>query len=138
MKTRIVIVDDHQVVLDGLSAMIKSLRDFSVIGTCTDGWELIEFVVEHDVDMILMDISMPKLDGIETMKELKKREIDVPVVILSMHLSLAYAKELLAIGIKGYLPKDCNKDELIDALRAVKTGETYISSSLSDLLVQQD
>lgn len=138
MNTRVLVADDHQVVIDGLSLLIKGTKDFEVCGTAKDGWEVIEYLQEKDVpDILLMDITMPQLDGVETMVKLQESHPYLPVIILSMHLSGGYARSLLALGVKGYLQKDCDKKELLEALSAVRDGQTYLSKNITDLLVTE-
>jgi len=109
MSKQVLIADDHQVVIDGLSLLIKSTKDFIVCGTAKDGWEVIEYLDENAApDIVLMDITMPDLDGVETMKKLQLSHPDLAVIILSMHLSGAYARSLMSLGVRGYLQKDCD------------------------------
>lgn len=136
MSTKILLVDDHQMVLDGLSALIQIMPGFSVCGKAKNGWELIEQLETQEYpDIILMDISMPELDGIETMEKLVEKDINVAVIIMSMHLSSTFARRLFSLGTRGYLQKDCDHDELRRALEDVRDGGTYLSKNMTELLV---
>jgi DNA-binding NarL/FixJ family response regulator len=135
---KVLIADDHQVVIDGLSLLVKSTKGFEVSGIAKNGWEVIDFLEANTTpDVLLMDISMPELDGIETMKKLQVSHPQLVVIILSMHLSSAYARGLIELGVKGYLQKDCDKKELVAALNAVSKGETFLSKNVTELLVQE-
>jgi len=138
MSTRILIADDHQVIIDGLSLLVNTTKGFEACGTAKDGWEVIEFLEKNpQPDILLMDITMPELDGMETMGKLQVSHPDLSVIILSMHLSGGYARTLLSLGVKGYLQKDCDKKELQDALCTVRDGGTYLSHNITDLLVKE-
>ena len=137
MKTRVLIVDDHQVVIDGLSSLIASMRGFEVVGSGKNGWDALQFIEENEApDILLMDITMPDLDGIETMEKLHEASSPIAVIMLSMHLSVAYAQRLLELGVKGYLQKDCDVEELQEALKNVRDGGTYLSKNVTELLVE--
>lgn len=139
MNIEVLIADDHQVVLDGLSSLIKGIKGFQVIGTAKDGWEVIDYIEKNGLpDLLLMDITMPRKDGIETMEYLKEKDNIPPTIMLSMHLSKAYVKRLLDLGVKGYLQKDCDKKELVQALKDVSEGGTYLSKNVTELLVEQN
>lgn len=137
MNAKLLIADDHQVVLDGLTALIKHQRDLKVIGTAKNGREVLEFLQASpkEVDMLLMDITMPELDGLDTMVYIQEHYPNLKVIILSMHLSAAYAKKLIALGARGYLQKDCDKQELLEAIKEVHEGGFYLSKSITHVLV---
>ena len=138
MTTRILIADDHQMVLDGLKALIDLMPGFEVCGEAKNGWEVLDLLNSSELpDILIMDISMPEMDGLETMQRLADASSEVKVLIMSMHLSASYAKQLIGLGAKGYLQKDCDLSELKNALKDVREGGTYLSKNMTELLVNE-
>lgn len=138
MKTTVLIADDHQVVIDGLTVLIKNQRDFEIVGTANSGVEVLEFLSNNPPpDLLLMDITMPDMDGLETMESIQQHYPKIKVIMLSMHLSGAFARKLLDLGVKGYLQKDCDKQELLAGLHDVSKGGTYLSHNMTQLLLDE-
>jgi DNA-binding NarL/FixJ family response regulator len=136
-KTRIILADDHQVVIDGLASLIKGLRGFEVMAIAKNGHEVLDLLAQEHPDILLMDISMDEMDGLEAMEHIQKNHPDLKVIILSTHLSGAYARTLLSKGVKGYLQKDCSQEELKQALCDVRDGSQYLSKNITEVLVQE-
>lgn len=134
---RIMIVEDHHLVRQGLKALLENEPDFEVMAEAADGQEAIRLVNQLDPDLILMDISLPKLNGIQVLKKLQAENCNVPVVILSMHEDLSLVRQALRYGARGFLLKRSVTDELLLAIRAAIKRETYISSILSGELFQE-
>ena len=110
---RVLIADDHQVLLDGLNTLLDSVEDLAVVGTVQNGQEVIDFVSENEVDVILLDINMPVLNGIETCKILSKEYPSVKVLALSMYEKASFIQQMLKNGALGYILKNTGQDELV-------------------------
>ena len=130
-KYRIVLADDHALIRQGIKRIIEDSESFEVIGEAGDGIELLEILKKNPPDMIILDISMPKLRGIEAISEARKICPTVKVVILTMHKNTEYVYHAIAAGADSYLLKDDTDKELITAINQVRKGAIYISSFLS-------
>lgn len=128
---RVLIVDNHAMVRAGFRALLQSLDDIEVTGEAGDGREALRLVEEQQPDIVLMDIAMPEMNGLETTTRLKKEFPQVKVIILSMHANEEYVYQALRSGAMGYLLKDGGTSELELAIRAIANGETYLSPAIS-------
>ncbi|MFC4097194.1 response regulator transcription factor [Euzebyella saccharophila] len=133
--TSIVLVDDHSLVRDGIKALLESESDLEVIGEGDDGLEALQLVEDKNPEILIIDIRMPNMTGIEAVNELKKRKSSVKCIILSMHDSEEYILKSVNAGAKGYLLKDTGKVEFIKAIHTVREGGTYYSGDISNVLV---
>lgn len=131
----IVLVDDHSLVRDGIKALLESEQDLKVIGEGADGVEAIALVQEKKPDVVIIDIRMPKMTGIEAVGKLSVSNTDVKCIILSMHDSEEYILQSVSAGAKGYLLKDTGKTEFIKAIHTVYEGGKYYSGDISNVLV---
>ena len=131
----IVLVDDHSLVRDGIRALLESEQDLKVIGEGADGTEAIALAQEKKPDILIIDIRMPKMTGVEAVQQLKTANSDVKCIILSMHDSEEYILQSVAAGAKGYLLKDTGKVEFIKAIHTVQNGGKYYSGDISNVLV---
>lgn len=129
--TRVLLVDDHAIVRASLRALLTGMPDVSIVAESGDGREAIELVRSHRPDVVLMDISLPGLNGLEATARLTKELPDALVLILSMHASEQYVVKALRAGAAGYLLKDAAPQELAVALETLKRGETYVSPAIS-------
>ncbi|MEP3210596.1 MAG: response regulator transcription factor [Maribacter sp.] len=134
-KIGIVLVDDHSLVRDGICALLESEADLEVIGEGADGLEAVKLVHEKNPDILIIDIRMPNMTGIETVEKLSAENAAVKCIILSMHDSEEYILQSVAAGAKGYLLKDTGKVEFIKAIHAVQEGGKYYSGDISNVLV---
>ena len=132
---KVFVADDHAVVREGIKQIITETADMVVAGEAVNGWEVLEKVRSGDYDVIVLDISMPGKNGMQTLKELKRERPGVPVIILSMHPEEQYAVRALKAGAFGYITKESATDELIEALKRVLRGRKYISSTIAERLV---
>jgi DNA-binding NarL/FixJ family response regulator len=128
---RVFITDDHAVMRDGLKALLMSVPDIEVIGEASDGRDAVRDVLKLEPDVVLMDISMPGLNGIEAVRALRKREIAVRVVMLSMHSTSEHVFRALEAGADGYLLKEAAGAEVVAAVRSVHGGRRYMSRGLA-------
>lgn len=133
---RIVLAEDHTLVRAGLRTLLHQLDRVTVVGEAADGREAVELAKAHKPDMILMDISMPGLNGIDATRQVKKELPGVRVVILSMHSSEEHVMQALRAGASGYLLKESAPLELELALQAVGSGETYLSPPISRQVIE--
>ena len=131
---RIAIVDDHAVVRAGLRQFFTEQPDFEVVAEAASGREAVDIVRRGDVDVILMDISMPGQSGVDALAAIKARAPDLPVLILSGFAEEHYATTLLRQGASGYLSKDCDPDEIVKAIRTVYRGRKYITAGVAERL----
>jgi DNA-binding NarL/FixJ family response regulator len=134
---RIVLADDHVILRDGIKHIIQERPDLCVVGEASDGLELLRLLKRQATDMILLDISMKGLRGIEATREIKSSHPEIKIVILTMHKKRSYIQHALAAGADGYLLKESTGDELFDAITCVRSGGSYISKSLSKELTSQ-
>ena len=130
------IADDHQVLLDGLHTLLSNVNDLEVVGMGHHGQEVLHFLKDNPVDVILLDINMPVLNGIETCKMLQKDYPEVKVLALSMYEKASFIQQMLKNGAAGYILKNTGQDELIEAIKTVNRGEQYLSKVVSDTLMQ--
>src|SRR5512146_460674 len=128
---RITLADDHALLRQGLRRIVEESSELEVVGEAGDGFELIQFLNKSATDMVVLDISMPKLRGIEAVCEIKSRHPGVKVLILTMHRDKEYLYQSLASGADGYLLKEDADTELFSAIRKIREGAYYASPSLS-------
>lgn len=134
-QTTIVLVDDHSLVRDGIKALLETEDDLKVIGEGSDGTEAITLVQERKPNILIIDIRMPNMTGIEAVQKLSTANTDVKCIILSMHDSEEYILQSVSAGANGYLLKDTGKVEFIKAIHAVRDGGKYYSGDISNVLV---
>lgn len=131
---RIGIVDDHAIVRAGLKQFLSEQVEFQVTGEATNGKDALDLARRDDVDVLLLDISMPGQGGIDALAAIKARRPDLPVLILSGFPEAHYATTLLRQGASGYLNKECDPDEIANAVRTVARGRRYITPAVAELL----
>ena len=136
-KTKIIIADDHAVLRAGLKMLLNAQEDMLVVGEATNGQEALATVREHLPDLLLLDISMPKTDGLQILSQVKHAHPNVRVLILTMHEEEGYLRRALEAGAAGYCPKSAADAELISAIRAVMRGNVYIHPSHAKLLLDK-
>lgn len=133
---RIVIVDDHAIVRAGLRQYFSEQVDLRVTGEAATGREAMELMRGGDVDVMVMDLSMPDQSGVDTLAAIKARQPDLPVLILSGYPEAHYATTLLKQGASGYLNKECDPEEIVKAIRTVFRGRKYITPAVAELLAE--
>jgi DNA-binding NarL/FixJ family response regulator len=131
---RVLIADDHAVVREGLKQIINEAPELTVAGEAADGAEALDKSRSLDCDVLVLDISMPGLTGLDIVKEVRAARPELPVLILSMHPEEQFAVRLLKAGAAGYLSKESAPDELVNAIRKVVNGGKYVSSELAEKL----
>jgi two-component system, NarL family, response regulator NreC len=129
--TSILLADDHQVVLDGLMSLISREEDMTVVGQANDGLQVLPAVLQLHPDVLVLDLMMPGLNGLEVSRQMREKAPQTKVIVLSMHSNDAYVVEALRNGVAGYVLKQAASSALLDAVRAVRSGERYLSPPLS-------
>lgn len=136
-QIRILLADDHNILRDGMRLLLERQPGFSVVGEAADGREIVQLTQEHSPDVVVMDIAMPNMNGIEATRRIVEKFPNTGVVILSMHYDESYVIRSLKAGARAYLLKDAMKAELIAAIRAVAEGRSFFSPRISRIL-QED
>ncbi len=139
-KTRIVLVDDHHILLDGLTALLKSQRSVEVVGVYNAGQALLDGLAETMPDVVIADINMPGMNGHELTLKIKEKHPSIHIIALSMHDDGGHIMEMIEAGVSGYVLKNANDKELVEAIRTVMNGRMYFSPEVSDkitLLVKE-
>ena len=136
MAIRVLLADDHAILRHGLSNALQQEEDMEVVGQAPDGLSAIQLVREQSPDLVVMDISMPDMNGIDATRQIKRDFPKVKIIALSMHSAKKFVREMFHAGASGYLLKDCRFDELADAIRIVMAGKTYISPEISDVVIE--
>jgi DNA-binding NarL/FixJ family response regulator len=134
-KIKIILVDDHQMFRDGLKAILSDQPDIELIADLGSGQELIELLNSAVPDLILTDISMPEISGIELTEYVQKHFPQIKILILSMHSDEEYIIKALRAGANGYLPKETSITELLKAIQTIYKGENYFNKSISDTIL---
>jgi two-component system response regulator NreC len=134
---RILLADDHTMVRDGLRALLEPQQGFDVVAEAANGRECVEKTEETSPDVVMMDIAMPRMNGIEATRRILAAHPAIGVVILSMHQDESYVLQSLKAGAKGYLLKDSPREDILEAVRSVANGRAFLSRKVSRLL-QED
>jgi DNA-binding NarL/FixJ family response regulator len=137
MPHTILIVDDHPVFRQGLRRLLEKEKDLEVVGEAGDGLEAIERLRELSPDIVVMDIAMPNLDGIETTRQILSESPDTRVVALSVHSGKRFVRDMLQTGAAGYILKESVPEEMIHGIRTVLSGDVYLSSAISSIVVSE-
>ena len=135
-KYEIVIAEDHTILREGLRALLSSHPDFEVVGEAEDGREAIRRVEKLMPDLVLMDLSMPRMNGLEAIKEIKKRSPEIKIIALTVHKTEEYILATLQAGADGYALKDSTHSELVMAIEQVLEGNSYLSPDISGKVIE--
>lgn len=135
MKKRIVIAEDHTILRDGLKALISQDPDLEIVGEACDGLEAIRVICEIKPDLALMDLSMPKISGIDAIREVKRCCPEIKILVLTVHKTEEYVIASLKAGANGYLLKESTHHELLHAISHVLQGNPYLSPGISDTII---
>ena len=134
MAVKVMITDDHSLIREGLKQLLELEGDFQVIADACDGIDFMEKLKEQIPDVLLLDINMPRMNGLEVLQKIKDEKIDVKILVLTVHNEVEYLLKAVDIGINGYLLKDSESSELKKAILSVVDGEDYIQPSLIPVL----
>lgn len=134
-EVRILIADDHQLILNGITDMLRSISEYKIVAMAMNGKEAVEKTFEHNPDLIFMDISMPEMNGIEACSIISSTLPAVKIIALTQHEDNEYVKQILNAGGSGYLLKNSTKEEFIDAIETVMSGKKYLSKKISEQML---
>lgn len=137
MSIRIIIADDHQLFLDGLMLILAEMDDVELVAHAGNGKDVLRLLRSHKADMLLLDINMPVMNGLEALKEVKKSYPEIRVIVLSMHYEKYMVSRIMQDGADGYLLKSGDKDEFKLAIKRVHAGSKYFSSELTSVLLKE-
>lgn len=135
-RINVLLTDDHQIIIDGLKSLLKNQDEINVAAEANNGRDALRILNLISIDVLLMDIDMPVMNGIDALKEIRRQNSKVKVVILSMHNEAGMIKSLIDLGANGYLLKSCTQDELVDAIKKVASGQSYFSSDVTLALLK--
>lgn len=130
-KTRVILVDDHQMMLDGLIALLKNEPQLQIVKVCTSGAEVLEFLKDHTADLLITDISMPLMSGIELTREIRKHNSSLKIIALSMFHDRNSVSEMIHAGVNGYILKNTGREELLQAIAKVMSGKMFFTEEVS-------
>ncbi len=136
MSTRILLADDHKITRQGLRSLLEKQKDMEVIGEADNGRSALQLANELGPDVIIMDVTMPDLNGVEATRQILSKSPDIKIIALSMHSDAMFVTEMLKSGASGYLLKDCAFDELTRAIKTVMENKTYLSPAISGVVVE--
>ncbi len=135
-KIKIILVDDHSLVRDGIKSILQTEENIEIVGEASNFDELQVFLQNKKCDMVVLDISLPDISGIKICSILREEHPEINVLILSMYINEEFIFNALQAGAKGYLPKNTNKRELLNAVRAINNGEEYFSNEISEIILK--
>ncbi|MEO9533479.1 MAG: response regulator transcription factor [Crocinitomicaceae bacterium] len=135
---KVLIVDDHQLIIDGLKGFVATDASYKIVGEANNGNDAIKLASVLQPDIILMDIEMPGLSGIQASQEIKKERADCKIIIISMHKEKELIKKLISYGIDGYLLKNSSQLEVLSAMKKVLEGESYFSQDVNESLATKN
>jgi DNA-binding NarL/FixJ family response regulator len=133
---KIMLVDDHSLVREGINAMLSSYSDLEIIAEAENGSSAIEKLSKFEPDLMLIDINMPGMDGLELSERIVELYPTIKIIILSMDVSITFVKRAIQAGVRGYIPKDSQREILVEAIRKVFQGEKYFSEKVSKVILQ--
>jgi DNA-binding NarL/FixJ family response regulator len=135
-KIRILLADDHPLVRSGLIKLLEPYKEFVIIGEAGDGEEAVAMTKKLEPDVVVIDLSMPKLSGVEATKIIRKNSPSAKVLVLTMHDNEEYVYQILKSGAGGYMLKNCGRDELAAAIRAVARGDRFFSPRVNEIMME--
>ncbi len=135
-KKRVIIAEDHTILREGLKALLSSSADLQVVGEAEDGREAVRRVEELNPDLLLIDLTMPKMNGMEAIREIRRRNPDVRILVLTVHKMEEYVLASLQAGADGYILKDATHAELLSAISTVLKGKHYLSPEISGKVIE--
>lgn len=133
---KIIVADDHQMFIDGISSILSGVEEIQIVAQAINGTEVLDVLQKYETDVILLDINMPKMNGLDTLRKLRKDFPEVQVLMLTMYNTREYISQVIGAGAKGYILKNTGKEELLLAINTVYKGETYFSKEITDTVMQ--
>lgn len=132
-RVRVIIVDDHKLMRRIMHEVLRRDEQIEVVGSAADGEEALQLIQNAESDVVLMDLALPEMDGVEVLKKIRERSINIPVIIVSVHSQTHAVNRALEEGAQGYVTKTSMTRELVPAIWAVRAGQTYVSKAISQL-----
>lgn len=136
MNIKVLLVDDHKIVREGLRSLLEKENDITIVAEADNGRTAVQRAIEILPDVVVMDIAMPEMNGIEATRRITAENPEIRVLALSMHSARRFVSEALSVGAKGYLLKDCAADELVRGIRTVAADKIYLSPDIADQIVK--
>lgn len=136
-EIKILVVDDHKMIRDGIKSMLYNQKQFRVIGEASDGQQALKLIETNDVDLVIMDINMPVMNGVECTRQITQTYPDVKVLALTMHDEELYLVKMMEAGAVGYILKDLGKDELLKAINEIVSGRRYFSPEITISVIKE-
>lgn len=133
---KVLIADDHTMFVDGIESILQIEEDIKVVGRCYEGSHVMPFVTNNGVDIILLDVNLPDMSGIEVCKQLNDKFPNIKVIAISMFNEESYVSEILNNGAKGYILKNTGREELLKAIKTVYDGKTYFSKDVTETIMK--
>lgn len=135
-KIRVHIADDHQILIDGVKAVLNLESNVEVIGFSLNGLQVVEWFENNEADVLVLDINMPEMDGIEVLKNLKKNKVQCQVIVLSSYDDVKLVKEVLQMGAQGFVPKKSAGEHIVNAVNKVALGQQYFTDDVKEKMMQ--
>ena len=136
MATKVLIVDDHGILRQGIQALIEKHSDMEVVGQTDNGLTAVELARELQPDVVLMDVTMPKLNGIEATRQIKSELPETKILALSMHAKREFVIDMVRAGVSGYMLKECAFDDLVHAIKVIVAGQSYLSPQIATIVME--
>ena len=133
---RVLIADDHTIVREGLVSLLQSEKDIALVGQAQDGREAVKLALEQEPDVVVMDITMPTLNGLEAARQIRAQKPQIKIVVLSIHTEAGFVNSALRVGANGYVLKSAAYDELKQAILTTARGDVYLSPAISTMVVE--
>ncbi len=133
-KIRVLVADDHLLVREGIAAMLKNVEEIELVDMVSNGAEVLKKIEENQVDVVVMDVMMPGLDGFETTAQLAENSPEIKILLLSMEVNTEFVARAIKNGAGGYLPKDSKKSVLVSAIKAINDGQLYFNNDITETI----
>jgi len=136
MPITVLVADDHDVIREGIKSIVNQHSEYKIVAEASDGQKVKELVEQFKPDILLLDITMPEISGLDIIKYIQRVSSQTKIIIISVHKAGAYVIRALRLGINGYINKDCVVEELIPALRRIQRGNVYLGAEIADYIAQ--
>lgn len=134
---KILVVDDHKMIRDGIKSMLQEEKEYLIVGEASNGKQALDILEDIDIDVVIMDINMPEMNGVECTTEIKKNYPNTKVLALTMHDEELYLVKMMEAGAVGYILKDLGKDELLKAIKEIANGKSYFSPEITISVIKE-